>query len=136
VQLVGQSPDWFYVRSVLPAPPTKTVAATPQVRRGSPGDRHGVSETDGGEYSIKAKYPPGKWYYYERIFIKLTYAIFGAEAGWLEVYQLDASRYQLVSPDANRRYWIASIVISGCKAKANRTGYWLRWWDESRQMLL
>jgi len=41
-------------------PPTKTVAATLQVRRGSPGDRHGVlSETDGGEYSIKAKYPPG-----------------------------------------------------------------------------
>jgi len=40
------------------------------------------------------------------------YGIFEPEAGWLEVYQLDASRYQLAAPDANGRYWIAGIVIS------------------------
>jgi len=90
-KLVVKAPDWFYVRSVLPSQPQPKPSQLHQVRRGSPGDRHGVlSETDGGEYSIKAKYPPGKWYYYERILQALTYAIFGAEAGWLEVYQLDA----------------------------------------------
>jgi len=27
-------------------------------------------------------------------------------------------------------------AMAGSGNKANRTGYWLRWWDESRQMLL
>jgi len=41
------------------------------------------------------------------------YGIFEPEAGWLEVYQLDASgRYQLAAPDATGRYWIAGIAIS------------------------
>ena len=69
-----------------------------------------------------------------------TNAIFEPEAGWLEVYQLDASgRYQLQQQDANGRYWIAGIGLSlgiWQGNKANRTGYWLRWWDEPGQMLL
>ena len=99
-----------------------------------------LSETEGGEYSIKAKYPPGKWYYYERVLQVPTYAIFEPEAGWLEVYQLDASgRYQIQQPDATGRYWIAGIglfigVWQG--SKAIRIGYWLRWWDEAGQMML
>jgi hypothetical protein len=99
-----------------------------------------LSETEGGEYSIKSKYPPGKWYYYERILQVPTYAIFEPDAGWLEVYQLDASgRYQLTLPDANGRYPIASMrlflgVWQG--SKVNRMGYWLRWWDEAGHMLL
>jgi len=69
----------------------------------------------------------------------LTYAIFGAEAGWLEVYQLDASDGISLSHrmpiDATG---FASIELFRVWQgnKANRTGYWLRWWDESRQMLL
>jgi len=41
-------------------------------------------------------------------------------------------RYQLAAPDANG-YWIAGIGFLGVWQgnKANRTGYWLRWWDEA-----
>lgn len=69
-KLVIKAPDWFYVRSVLPTTPAN------QTRRSYTSNLEGevpaivmefLSETEGGEYSIKSKYPPGKWYYYERI---------------------------------------------------------------------
>ena len=143
-KLVILAPDWFYICSVLPLtlPPNQNRRSyTPRLQGEVPAIvMEFLSETDGGEYSIKAKYPPGKWYYYERILQVPMYGIFEPEAGWLEVYQLDASgRYQLASPDANGHYPIADIglflgVWQG--NKANRTGYWLRWWDEAGQMLL
>lgn len=142
-KLVIKAPDWFYVPSVLPTnPPHQTRRSyTPNLEGEVPGIvMEFLSDTEGGEYSIKSKYPPGKWYYYERILKVPTYAIFEPNAGWLEVYQLDESgRYQLISPDANGRYWIANIgLFLGIWQgnKANRTGYWLRWWDEAGQMLL
>ncbi len=142
-KLVIKAPDWLYVPSVLPTnPPNQTRRSyTPNLEGDIPAIvMEFLSETEGGEYSIKSKYPPGKWYYYERILQVPTYIIFEPDAGWLEVYQLDtARRYQLVSPDENRRYWVSSMrlflgVWQG--NKANRTGYWLRWWDETGQMLL
>ena len=58
----------------------------------------------------------------------------------LEIYRLNSSgTYQVQSPDANNRYWIAGVgLFLGVwyGTKAERTGYWLRWWDESGQMLL
>lgn len=69
-----------------------------------------------------------------------NYAIFEPDAGWLELYQLDSGgRYQLQQADANNRYWIDQLglflgVWQG--SKANRTGFWLRWWEETGQMLL
>ncbi|GET44520.1 hypothetical protein MiSe_93500 [Microseira wollei NIES-4236] len=97
--LVIKAPDWFYVRSVLPTnPPNQTRRSyTPNLQ----GEVTAIvmeflSETEGGEYSIKSKYPPGKWYYYERILQVPNYAIFALDAGWLELYQLDdGGRYQL-----------------------------------------
>jgi len=85
----------------------------------------------------KAKYPPGSGTT-TSAFYKLTYAIFGAEAGWLEVYQLDASDGISLSHrmpiDATGLQALGYFWVYG--NKANHTGYWLRWWDESRQMLL
>ncbi len=58
----------------------------------------------------------------------------------LEVYQLDEfGRYHVEQPDANGRYWIERTglflgVWQGTKAE--RTGYWLRWWDETGRLLL
>jgi len=49
-QIGSQSPDWFYVRSVLPAPPTKTVAATRLEGEVPVIVMEFLSETDGGEY--------------------------------------------------------------------------------------
>ena len=60
--------------------------------------------------------------------------------GVLEVYRLDNSgRYQLQQPDLNNRYLIAEIdtflgVWQG--TRENRTGNWLRWWDEQGELLL
>ena len=140
---VVKAPDWFYVRSVLPTnPPHQNRRSyTPNLEGEIPAIvMEFLSETEGSEYSIKSKYPPGKWFYYERILQVPNYVIFEPDAGWLEFYQLDgAGRYQLQQPDGNNRYWVSQLglflgVWQG--SKANRTGFWLRWWDETGQMLL
>lgn len=142
-KLIIKAPDWFYVRSILPTnPPNKNRRSyTPNLEGEIPAIvMEFLSESEGGEYSIKSKYPPGKWFYYEQILKVPIYAIFEPDAGWVEVYQLDSSgRYQLQQPDANNRYSIPGIglflgVWQG--TKSNRSGYWLRWWDEAGQMLL
>lgn len=67
-----------------------------------------------------------------------VYAIFAPNEGILEVHNLVAGRYELQQPDANKRYLIASMnlflgVWHGTKAEV--TSYWLRWWDESGNLL-
>lgn len=97
-----------------------------------------LSDTEGGEYSSKPTYPPGKWFFYERVLEVPNTIIFEPDTGELEVYQLDDQRrYQLQNPDANDHYWIAQMnlflgVWQG--TRENRTGYWLRWWDENRPL--
>jgi hypothetical protein len=97
-----------------------------------------LSETDGGEYSVKRTVPPGKWFFYEQILKVPTYVIFEPFAGCLEVYHLEAERYELASATAENLYRIADMglylgVWQG--KKEERTGYWLRWWDEAGNLL-
>lgn len=141
-QLVIKAPDWFYVRNVQPFP-------NQEIRRSYTPNLEGeipaivmefLSATPGDEYSIKPSYPPGKWFFYEQVLRVPIYAIFESATGVLEVYQLNSSeRYQAQQPDINGRYWVAGVglflgVWQGTKTE--RTGYWLRWWDESGEMLL
>ncbi|MDQ2098294.1 MAG: Uma2 family endonuclease [Tychonema bourrellyi B0820] len=141
-QLVIKAPDWFYARNVQPL-------FGQEIRRSYTPNLEGeipdivmefLSATPGDEYSIKPSYPPGKWFFYEQVLRVPTYAIFESSAGVLEVYQLNSSgRYEAQQPDVNGRYWVAGVglflgVWQGTKTE--RTGYWLRWWDESGQMLL
>jgi hypothetical protein len=99
-----------------------------------------LSDTDGSEYSNKPTYPYGKWRFYERILQVPIYVIFEPKSGVLEVYRLSTSgEYELQEPDANQRFWIESMglflgVWEG--EKSQRTGYWLRWWDENGNLLL
>lgn len=93
------------------------------------------------EYSAKPSYIPGKWFIYEKILQAPIYVIFEPATGFLGVHHLDASatRYSKQKADENNRYWMAGVglfigVWEG--KKAERTGYWLRWWDESGEMLL
>ncbi len=141
-KLAIKAPDWFFIRSVLPTnPPNQTRRSyTPQLEGEVPYVvMEFLSDTEGGEYSIKSRPPVGKWFFYEQILRVPTYVIFEPESGWLEVYQLDTSgQYQLQTPDENQRYWIAGLglwlgVWQG--SHTNRTGYWLRWWDEAGDIL-
>ena len=141
-KLVIKAPDWFYARNVQPL-------SSQEIRRSYTPNLEGevpaivmefLSATPNDEYSIKPTYPPGKWFFYEQVLRVPIYALFEPAAGVLEVYQLNSSgRYQVQQPDSNNRYWIEGVglflgVWQGTKAE--RTGYWLRWWDESGEMLL
>jgi Uma2 family endonuclease len=142
-RLAIKAPDWFFIPSALPTnPPNKTRRSYTPHLEGEPPSivMEFLSDTDGGEYSIKTKPPVGKWFYYEQILKVPVYVIFEPELGWLEVYHLTSSGgYQLQTPNEFQRYWIAAIglylgVWQG--SHTNRTGYWLRWWDETGGLLL
>ena len=140
-KMVVKAPDWAYVLSIqVPREEVKR-SYTPQLQGDIPVIvMEFLSDTEGGEYSSKPTYPPGKWFFYERVLEVPNYIIFEPDAGELEVYQLDDRRqYQLQNPDANHRYWIAQMrlflgIWQG--TRENRTGYWLRWWDENGKLLL
>jgi Uma2 family endonuclease len=140
-KIVVKALDWAYVPSIrVPREEVKR-SYTPQLQGDIPAIvMEFLSDTEGGEYSSKPTYPPGKWFFYERVLEVPNYVIFEPDSGELEVYQLDDSgRYELRNPDANNRYWIAHMglflgVWQG--TRENRTGYWLRWWDENGELLL
>ncbi|MEG3872884.1 Uma2 family endonuclease [Microcoleus sp. AT8-B1] len=141
-KLVIKDPDWFYARNVQSL-------SSQEIRRSYTPNLEGevpaivmefLSASPNDEYSSKQTYPPGKWYFYEQILRVPVYALFEPAAGVLEVYHLDSSgKYEVQPPDAFGRYWISGVglflgVWQGTKAE--RTGYWLRWWDDSGEMLL
>ncbi|HEY9603981.1 MAG TPA: Uma2 family endonuclease [Allocoleopsis sp.] len=140
-KIVVKAPDWAYIPCIrVPREEVKR-SYTPQLQGDIPAIvMEFLSDTEGGEYSSKPTYPPGKWFFYERVLEVPNYVIFEPDSGELEVYQLDDSRrYELRNPDANNRYWIAQMrlflgVWQG--TRENRTGYWLRWWDENGELLL
>ncbi|MBR8835857.1 MAG: Uma2 family endonuclease [Stigonema ocellatum SAG 48.90 = DSM 106950] len=140
-QIVVKAPDWGYVPSIRVSREEVQRSYTPRLEGDIPVIiMEFLSDTEGREYSSKPTYPPGKWFYYEQVLQVPNYAIFEPEEGVLEVYQPDNSgHYQLQSPDGNNRYWIAEMnlflgVWQG--SRENRTGYWLRWWDERGELLL
>ncbi|HEY9649986.1 MAG TPA: Uma2 family endonuclease [Coleofasciculaceae cyanobacterium] len=139
-KIVVKAPDWMYVPRISVSQQEVRRSYTPKLQGEMPAlVMEFLSETEGSEYSIKPTYPPGKWFFYEQVLRVPQYAIFEPQQGVLEVYQLNESgRYDLQQPTAGDRYKIEALnlylgVWQG--AKSNRTGYWLRWWDESGQML-
>ncbi|MBW4470208.1 MAG: Uma2 family endonuclease [Stenomitos rutilans HA7619-LM2] len=140
-KIVVKAPDWSYIPAIRVPRIEVDRSYTPQLQGDSPAVvMEFLSATDGGEYSVKPTHPPGKWLFYEQILAVPTYVIFALDTGVLEVYHLnDAGRYQLSTPDANNRYWIAQMnlflgVWQG--TRENRTGNWLRWWDDAGKLLL
>lgn len=140
-KIVVKAPDWGFVPSIrVPREEVKR-SYTPQLQGDFPVIvMEFLWDTEGGEYSSKPTYPPGKWFYYEQVLKVPNYAIFEPETGVLEVYRLDNSgQYQLQTLDENNRLWIAEMnlflgIWQG--SRENRTGYWLRWWDEHGELLL
>lgn len=139
--LVIKAPDWFYVAYVKPLEAkSDRKSYTPHLEGDVPTlVMEFLSDTDGSEYSVKRTYPPGKWFFYEQILRIPIYVIFNPTNAFLEVYRLKTGRYELQSANSEGRYLISEMglflgVWQGTKEE--RTGYWLRWWDESGNPLL
>ncbi|MBH8552443.1 Uma2 family endonuclease [Nostocaceae cyanobacterium CENA357] len=140
-RIVIKAPDWAYIPKITVNREEVIRSYTPKLEGDIPVIvMEFLSDKDGSEYSSKPTYPPGKWFFYECILKVPNYAIFEPASGNLEVYRLDQNtgRYSLQTPNNNQHYWIAEMnlylgVWQG--TRENRTGKWLRWWDESRLLL-
>lgn len=140
-KIVVKAPDWGYVQTIRVSRETVMRSYTPQLE----GDNLSIvmeflSETDGSEYSVKPTYPPGKWFFYEQVLCVPNYAIFDPASGVLEFYRLDESkRYRIQTPNDQQRYWVPEMGLflgTWQAERQNRSGYWLRWWNESGELLL
>ncbi|MBE9003492.1 Uma2 family endonuclease [Fortiea sp. LEGE XX443] len=141
-RMVIKAPDWAYIPKISVDRADVIRSYTPQLQGEIPVIVvEFISDTEGTEYSAKPTYPPGKWFFYERILKVPNYIIFEPDSGSFEMYRLDdkTDRYTVETPNDNQRYWIAAVslylgVWQG--TRENRTGYWLRWWDEQGKLLL
>jgi len=138
---VVKAPDWAFIPQITVDRTEVVRSYTPQLQGEIPMVAlEFLSDTPGEEYSVKETYPPGKFFFYERILQIPSYGIFDLETGTLELYRLnDEKRYKLASPDENNRFWLPEMqlflgVWQG--VRQNRDGYWLRWWDEEGNLLL
>jgi hypothetical protein len=68
-----------------------------------------------------------------------NYVIFEPESGLLEVYRLnDSGQYKLASANSQQKFWIGELGLSlgiWQGTRENRTGYWLRWWNDQNELL-
>ncbi len=139
--LVIKAPDWVYVPRVQVVAPDRTRKSyTPNLEGAVPSlVMEFLSETEGGEYSVKRTPPLGKWFFYEQILKVPVYVIFDPAIGLLEVYRLQGDRYTLEQPDEQGRHWLAEMNLflgTWRGEKADRDGYWLRWWTAAGELLL
>ncbi|MGG6266758.1 Uma2 family endonuclease [Leptolyngbya sp. AN03gr2] len=139
-KIVVKAPDWSFVPQITVPRSEVERSYTPNLQGSIPVIvMEFLSHTGSEPYSIKPSYPPGKWYFYEQILQVPNYVIFEPESGEMEVYRLDEKGfYRPQLTDENGRYWIPEMqlflgVWQG--ERDNRSGYWLRWWDESEQLL-
>ncbi|WP_375513358.1 Uma2 family endonuclease [uncultured Nostoc sp.] len=139
-RMVIKAPDWAYIPNIHVEREEVKRSYTPQLQGEIPVIvMEFISDTQETEYSIKSTYPPGKWFFYERILKVPNYIIFEPDSGSIEMYRLDnTEQYILQEADQNQRYWIAEMnlylgVWQG--TRENRTGKWLRWWDEQGNLL-
>lgn len=140
-KIVVKAPDWAYISTITVSRSQVARSYTPRLQGDIPAlVLEFLSDTDGGEYSIKETYPPGKFYYYEQILQVPNYGIFEPESGSLEVYRLTAEkRYRLEPANQENRFWIPEMQLSlgvWQGTRDNRDGYWLRWWDQQGDLLL
>ena len=140
-KMVVKAPDWAYVAQTWVSRETIARSYTPNLDGEIPKIvMEFLSETEGTEYSIKPTYPPGKWFFYEQVLQVPNYALFDIATGELELYRLNSSQvYEVQQPNEKGRYWLEEMnlylgVWQG--SRRNRTGDWLRWWDEQENLLL
>ena len=110
-QFIAKAPDWLYVPAVKEILPDRK-SYTPHLEGDIPAIvMEFLSDKEGGEYSVKPTYPPGKWFFYEQILQVRVYVIFEPEGGLIEYYQLENGKYELKLPDENGRHWVESMGL-------------------------
>lgn len=138
---VVKAPDWAWIPAISVPKSEVERSYTPVLEGDIPlVVMEFLSETEGTEYSIKPSYPPGKWFYYERVLQVPNYVIFNLESGVIEFYRPDErGLYQPQPPDEDGRYWMpeANLFLGLWDgSRQGRSGLWLRWWDADGNMLL
>ena len=140
-KLVIKAPDWFYVPRVHPV-------AAGIIRRSYTPNLEGesvavvmefLSNEEGGELSVRSTLPYGKLHFYEQILQVPTYATFDPYEPSLEVRCLQNGCYVIQEATAEGRVWISELnLFLGIWAgeRLKQTANWLRWWDESGNLLL
>ena len=80
--MVVKAPDWAYIPQInVPRQEIKR-SYTPKLQGDIPVIvMEFLSDTEGGEYSIKPTYPPGKWFFYEQVLEVPNYIIFEPDSG-------------------------------------------------------
>ncbi|MEB3161666.1 MAG: Uma2 family endonuclease [Prochlorothrix sp.] len=139
-KVVVKAPDWAYIPVITVPRSDVERSYTPRLQGAIPAlVLEFLSETDGGEYSIKETFPPGKFLFYEQILQVPNYGIFDLATGSLEFYRLkEEQRYALESPQEQTRFWVPEmqLFLGVWQGKRDhRDGSWLRWWDDQGQLL-
>ncbi len=138
---VVKAPDWAWIPAIAVPKIEIERSYTPVLEGDLPiVVMEFISETEGTEYSSKPTYPPGKWFYYERILKIPNYVIFHPTSGTVEFYQLsEDGLYEAQTPNPDGLYWLAeaNLFLGAWEgAHQERSGWWLRWWNSEGQMLL
>ncbi|AFZ24291.1 hypothetical protein Cylst_2048 [Cylindrospermum stagnale PCC 7417] len=140
-KIIVKAPDWFYVPQVQP------VAAN-VVRRSYTPNLEGtpvavvmefLSDTEGGELSVRSTPPYGKLYFYEQVLKVPTYVTYDPYEPSLEVRHELNGQYTLQLADSNGRFWIPELELFLGIWQGERlcqTINWLRWWDKEGNLLL
>jgi Uma2 family endonuclease len=138
---IVKAPDWFYVPQVQPTiNNTIRRSYTPHIEGSAVAVvMEFLSDTDGGELSIRSTPPYGKFYFYEQILQIPTYVTYDPYEPTLEVRCWENEQYVLQKADVNGRFWIPELelflgVWQGERLQQNIN--WLRWWDATGNLLL
>jgi Uma2 family endonuclease len=136
----AEAPDWFYVPNVSPLLDgeyrrsyvlwKEFVAPLIAIEFVS---GNGLEERDATPPSETEK--AGKFWVYEQAIRIPFYVIFNGWQDHVEVYQLLNGRYAKMQPNDRGHYPIAPMGVEiGLQQESTTT--WLRWWDESGNLLL
>jgi Uma2 family endonuclease len=136
----AEAPDWFYVPNVSPLLDGEyrrsyvlwKEAVAPLIAiefvSGNGSEERDATPPSGTEKA-------GKFWVYEQAIRIPFYAIFDAWKDNLEVYHLVDGRYAKIQPNARGHFAIAPMNVE-IGLQQQETTTWLRWWDESGNLLL
>lgn len=139
-KFVVKAPDWAYMAKLTVPKIQVERSYTPYLQGDPPAIvMEFISDTDGGEYSIKASYPPGKWFFYEQILKVPYYVLFDWQTDALEVYRLNGEgSYQRQIANEAGRFWIDTVELELGVWWGDRECYhraWLRWWTAAGELV-